>query len=102
VSKGYYNQGDLEGAVRMLNGQIRAITFEDNFTSFKWEGSITAGDEVIIPNRFKNGAVPTQFLVTYAKGSSDILAGDTKWDTARVSLKNNGATDATLIVHFLR
>jgi len=100
--KEFLDENDPSGAIRILNRLLYQLDFDANFPSFSWSGAIAAGAEQLIANRMPQGVKPTKFIVTYSEGTNQITAGPTKWDSQRVSLKNNGGVTATLTVYFFR
>lgn len=98
-----YLSQELASAVRSLNYGLTRLTFGDNFESFEESVTIAAGEELAIRNRLPGGAIPSRRLVVRGgNGSQDVTDGDNEWTRNYVYLKNNGASQVTLTVLFLR
>lgn len=91
---------DLLGELRI---GMRRLSFAENFYSFEWTGTIAAATEVSIQNLFRDGTIPSKWVVTDVQGSNTVVRGDTAWDGKRLYLKNVSATDdSTLTVSFFK
>lgn len=98
-----YLNTDHTKMIRELNVGLSKMSLVDNFDSFVTTETIPAGTEVQIRNGLRNGQVPTYRIILRGDaGSVDVVDGDTAWNTNFVSLKNVGASPATVTVLFLR
>lgn len=94
---------DMVNTLRELNAGLSKLTFSENFQSFTWTGTIAAGTEVSIRNGFRAGVIPSGKLIVRADvHSADVTDGAAAWTENYVSLKNNGASAATVTVIFFR
>lgn len=88
--------------IRAIASGVKDITFADNFIS--WEETITipAASEKVIRNQFRNGIIPSRWIVVNAEGSNYVVKG-TAWSADFISLKNlDAALAATVTVVFLK
>lgn len=98
-----YLNADLTKIIRELNVGLTRLTFDDNFESFVTTVTIPAGTEVAIRNGLLNGMVPRYRVILRGNdGSKDVVDGVVAWNKDYVSLRNVGASSATLTVAFMR
>lgn len=96
-----YLNTDHTKMIRELNVGLSKLNLVDNFDSFVVTETIPATTEVQIRNGLRNGLVPT-YKIILRTNSPDVVDGDTAWNTNFVTLKNTGASSATVTVLFLR
>lgn len=97
--KFYIKRGDTEGLFSELDG-LSQLSFQDNFEGFFWTGTLTALQEIQIPNKFKD-SIPSYFLVIMAEGANNIVKGSAEWTNRYVSVKNaDSTTTATVTIFF--
>lgn len=53
----------------------KGLTFGDNFLAYEWQGELASGEEKRITHNLN--LTPTRFLVLYAEGTANIVAGET-------------------------
>lgn len=98
-----YLSKDLRKILRELQIGLTRLKFTDNFDAFKVEVTIPAGEELAIRNELRSGEIPTEKIILRGKsGAESVTDGDTEWTRNFVYLKNQGASDATVTVVFLR
>lgn len=99
-----YLQMDLFSWMQNLVTGLLKLKFTDNFDSFLVSDiSISAGQEVDIPNAFAGRAgrgIPSQRIIVRQTGNGVITDG--VWDAEVVRLKNNGAEEVVVSVVFLK
>jgi hypothetical protein len=83
---------ELNGVLRELFIGLYNLTFEDNFLSFEWEGSIVAGAEQQITHNLR--VTPTRFLIVSATNVNTIVFGTTA-STPEVFYVKNIASSST-------
>lgn len=64
----------------------KGLTFGDNFQAFEWEGELAAGEEKRITHNLKQ--VPTRFLILYAEGTANVVAGEGETNETFFSIRN--------------
>lgn len=79
--------------LRWARQLTQGLTFEENFTSYEWEGSIEAGEEKRITHNLDS--VPTRFILTDAQGTNLIIRSDTQRPTLKFFFVKNVATTST-------
>lgn len=99
-----YVEVDLWTWLKELAVGILKINFRENFQAFMVENlSIPSGQEVGIPNGFKNrypGIIPTGRIITRQQGNANIIDGSTPWNADLVFLQNPSQNDAVVSVIF--
>lgn len=95
---------DLNRNFKELVNVLNNLTFEDNFQSFSFTGTIAANSELPIRNKFRGGITPTKRIIVRGDTYSPyIVDGDTPWNQNFLYLKNTHASQpATATVIFLR
>ena len=83
---------ELNACLRELFIGLSKLTFEDNFLSYEWEGSIIAGAEQAITHNLR--VTPTRFLVVSATNVNTIVFGATA-STPEVFYVKNTASSST-------
>lgn len=69
---------------------LQNITFQENFNSYEWSGEIAAGVEKGITHRLK--VIPTRFMLLSARGTNQIIEGDTRHTLTHFYVKNVATT----------
>ena len=77
---------------------LTSLTFQENFNSFLWSGSILAGQELSIKNKIKKN-IPTGYLIIFNQGGI-VQAGDSVWTNDFLYMKNSGTDDASVKIIF--
>ena len=99
-----YVEVDLWTWLKEFSVAFLKVNFKENFQSFIVENlSIPSGQEVGIPNGFKNrypGNIPTGRIITRQQGDANIIDGITPWNADLVFLRNPSQNDATVNVLF--
>lgn len=93
---------EVWGFIRDIAAGLVHLTFQENFDSFMSTQTIAAGAEVSLRNEFRDGRIPTHWLIVDATGGNQITRGTTAWSSTYLTLKNNGAASATITVRFFR
>jgi len=94
-----YLSVELANSLRDLTMGLNRLKLTDNFEGFQAEVSFSGAVEVEI--RHNLGFTPSQRIIVRAT-ASDIVDGDTAWNSNYVYLKKTGAGAATATVIFLR
>ncbi len=81
---------ELNSVLRELYIGLRALTFNENFLCFEWEGEILAGEEVRIIHTL--GATPSRFQIISAEGNCLLVKGDTSPSSTEFYIKNVATT----------
>lgn len=101
-----YVEIDLWSWLKELSIGVLKFDFIENFQSFRVDNlKIPAGEEVSIPNQFRNsypGVIPTSRIIVRQKGNATIVDGDTPWSQTHVYLTNPSANDAVISVIFFK
>lgn len=98
-----YLNTDQTKMIRELNIGLTRLSFADNFECFIEETTIAAGVEVSIRNGLRSGQIPRYKIILRSDaGGRDVVDGDSEWNSNYVSLKNIGASSATVTVAFFR
>ena len=91
---------NLVDLAKKLSVGLTKLSIEDNMENFKVTGvSIPAGDTVSIRNELR--FIPTQYIITSQEGNALITKTGT-WTNEFVYLINNGSSDVTITVIFMR
>lgn len=93
---------DVGSVLRALSSGLRRLTFSENFDSWETTQTIASGAEAKIRNEFRDGHIPTGFLVTFSRGENSLVAGTTTWTADFVYIKNVGAVSSTATIRFFR
>lgn len=96
-----YLRDDLSPALRELRHGLTQLSFADNFNSFEATVVLPATTEVSIRNQFRDGTVPSKYIICWATGS-EVVVGDAEWTKDFVYLQNLGAAEVTVKVIFLK
>ena len=97
---------DLGDLVKKLTTLLTNLSFEDNITSFKQENiTIASGKNVTVRNKLT--FVPSQYIITSQIGNSIVTKGVNQengkgWDINSLYLYNNGPSEVTITVIFMR
>lgn len=95
--------GEIPDLVRQLARGFSNLNFDDNFRCWSDTIEIPANTETRLSNKFRDGTVPTSYLIVDQTGGGNVMRGPTPWTTGYVYLKNYDATnDATLTVKFFK
>jgi hypothetical protein len=97
MSKIKLDSNSVVNSFRSLESGLKTLTLLDNMKGFYWEGSIVAGAEVEIRNKFREGVVPTGFIITMISPVSTLVKGPTEWSKNFVYLKNCDATNTITV-----
>lgn len=93
---------DLGFNFQQLTLGLTKLRFGDNFAGWiTTDLEIVAGEEVSIANQLGE-PVTARIILRGGDGSQNIVDGETAWTAQTVSLKNVGATTATVSVAFLK
>ena len=91
---------NLVDLAKKLTVGLTKLTIEDNMESFKVEDlDIVSGTEVTIGNKLT--FVPKQYIITSQVGNGLVTKTNT-WDIDSLYLTNNGSSDVTITVIFIR
>ena len=91
---------NLVDLAKKLTIGLTKLTIEDNMESFKVEDlDIANGTEVTIGNKLT--FVPKQYIITSQVGNGLVTKTNT-WDIDSLYLTNNGSSDVTITVIFIR
>ena len=102
-----YIRVELNQALKDLFHGINYLNFADNFDSFEFSGTISAGAEERIANRLekrKNLAAPIPSGYIVVRNSAGMAIGDgaTDWDEKNVYIQNYGGSSTTVTVIFFK
>lgn len=86
--------------VDYLNLMMNKMTIDDNFNGVVKTLVIPNGEEVEVSHSLK--MVPKYWLTLRHVGNGLITEGDTPWTDKVIYLKNNGASDVTIIILIMR
>lgn len=101
--KFFFVKRSLDEIARELITGLKNLSFEDNFSGFLWTGTIAASSETSIRNKFRDGAIPSGFVIVDASECNNVVRGDAEWTETALSLKNFDSTlNATVTVFFYR
>lgn len=89
-----YAAVDLLSFLSSVYQTLSNLTFEDNFNSFTWTGTIPAATEVRIQNTLGR-EVSGRLLLRHSGGI--VVDGDTTWTKDFVYLKNSSSSSAAEI-----
>jgi len=92
--------GELNAGFRDLFIGLRRLSFEDNFESFEYTGSIAATTEISVPNKFS--FIPSRYLVGDTTGGAVVGRGPTAWTSSQLFIKNYSATATVARIVFMR
>jgi len=95
---------DLRTMTLRLSQDLRSLTPVDNFEGFECEVTFSVGatTDVQIPNKFRDGRIPTRFIVVDTDAELSAHRGVGTWDTNFVYLRNAaGATGAVAKIQFI-
>lgn len=91
---------ELNSALRELYIGLNGLTFEENFQSYPWEGTLTANEVRQITHPLRS--VPRGYIIFKQIGNAVIDASTTAWDNDVVYLRNNSANSIELKVIFFK
>ena len=101
-----YIEINLWSWLRDLTTGLLKINFKENFQSFYVKNLlIPAGEQVTIPNEFKNvypGVIPSGRIITRQQGNAVILDGNQPWTATQIFLYNPSVNDATITILFFK
>jgi hypothetical protein len=78
---------------RQQETALRTLSFDDNFESFEVEMTIPAASEISVRNQFRDGKVPSFYIVVEHIGEGQIRKGSTTWTAELLYMKNVHATE---------
>ena len=86
--------------VKQLKLGLRKLSLEDNVEGFtERDVKIASGATVTIQNKLT--FVPKQYIITSQVGNGLVTKTDS-WNENRLFLKNNGSSEVTITVFFMR
>lgn len=92
----------LNQGLRDLFTGLRKLDFENNFSTFVWEGDIAAAATVTVPNAFKT--IPKGRIVVRAQaiaaGTAILDDSATAWTESALKLRNVGTANGRFRVIF--
>lgn len=92
---------DVAGLVRSLLVGMTKLSFKDNFESFEVQDiEITSGSEIKIANQLTY--IPSKYIIVRQKGHGLITQSDKAWTEKVIYLTNNGPSDVTVSIVFMR
>lgn len=95
--------GTVQDIIRQLTRGFTKLNFDDNFVCWSDTIEIPANTETRLSNKFRDGTVPTSYLIVDQTGGGSVMRGPTSWTEGYVYLKNYHATNpATLTVKFFK
>lgn len=96
------SEKELDMAAELRNG-LSKLSPEDNFRGFLWEGSLTPGQEIRIPNGMRDGRIPRGVMFLQVDGQPSVVKGAEAWTNKIVTLKNTASTSTvTVKAYFYR
>lgn len=84
---------NLKSLAQEIATRMRKLTFDDNFSSFEWDGDISASSTITIRNRLTKK--PNRYIILSNDGDGTINR-TTPWNKDYISFKNNGSVSATV------
>jgi hypothetical protein len=93
-------RGELNAGIRELFIGLRRLSFEDNFESFEYTGSIAATTEISVQNKFS--FIPSRYLVVDTTSGAVVGRGPTAWTSDRLFIKNYSASATVAKIVFMR
>lgn len=90
--------------VSKLNTALRNLTFSDNFDAREVDVSFSGTSEIEIPNPFRDGRIPTRWLIVDVENGAGTLApkrGTTDWTSEFLYLQNTSASAISGKILFL-
>lgn len=95
--------GETKDLIKQLARAFYNLNFDDNFVSWSDTVTIAANTETRLSNKFRDGTVPTSYLIVDQTGAGFVTRGPTAWTGDAVFLKNHSASDdATITVKFFK
>jgi hypothetical protein len=94
------NLFDFKQLLRHLSAGLTKLSLNDNFEGFETTLHIISGDTLKVRNSLK--FIPSTYIVKFQKGHGIVTAGDDKWTSDFLYLKNWGPNDVIITVQFLR
>jgi hypothetical protein len=94
------NLFDIKQLLRHLAVGLERLTLRDNFQGFEITLVIPAGTELKFRNQLN--FIPSKYIVLFQQGDGLVTAGDTKWTSDFLYMKNHGAAEVRVKLHFLR
>ena len=91
---------DLKQLIKHLAPGLERLSFKDNFDGFEVTLIIPASSELKFRNQLKY--IPSEYIIKFQQGDGLITAGDTTWTSDFLYMKNNGGSQVTAKVQFLR
>ena len=90
---------DIGRIVKELAVGLRDLSFNNNFTNFEIDVTISNESTIIVRNQLS--VIPTRYLVVSNDGDGVISKGST-WGINNISFKNNGTIEATVKIVVLK
>lgn len=91
----------LQNLTRELGVILRNLDLVNNFAGSKIEEVVLpASSETIIRNTMT--FIPSHYIIVKQTGNGLITKGDTPWTTESLYLKNNGSTEVTISIKWLK
>ena len=91
---------DLVDLAKKLTSGLTKLTIQDNMEGFTVQDiEIPSGQTVTIRNKLT--FIPSQYIITSQKGNGLVTKTGT-WDKSFLYLINNGSSDVTITVIFMR
>ncbi len=85
-------QNELNSVMRELYIGLNSLTFSENFTSYTWQGTLSASEEKKISHPL--GVVPAGYLIFKQIGNAIVDAGTTPWTNKVLYLRNNSGSNS--------
>jgi len=83
-----------------LASGLERLSLNDNFQGFEITLVIPASSETKLRNQLN--FIPSKYIVLFQQGNGLVTAGDTAWTRDFLYIKNNGASQVTVKLNFLR
>jgi hypothetical protein len=79
---------------------LERLTLKDNFEGFEITLVIPASSEIKLRNQLN--FIPSKYIVLFQQGNGLVTAGDTEWTRDFLYMKNQGVSQVTVKLQFLR
>lgn len=94
---------EADSSFRELQQALTSLTFLENFEAELVEGvALNGTTEVQITNPFRDGYLPSFYIVVRSDGLCNLQDGDTAWTTNFIYLKNSVAASPTISILFFK
>ena len=95
------NVRELTKLIRNLANGLVKLDFLENFESFETEVVISASSDLEVRNELK--FIPKKYIIVNQEGNGLITKkADTAWTSDYLYLTNNGASEVTATIIFMR